>query len=972
MSANGRLLASLNYSGTIDVWDVQTGRLIRNLPHSGDGYSPIVFTEDATELVSSSPGAMDAQEGELVVWNAETGEIKGNVAGLTGHPWHFTASRRGDHILSTNFNLRQLDIIDVKRGVVVASPDHFNIAQQSYGISSDGDRAAIVARGGNVAIYNLADGKGLYSVELPGDAVSVAFSPDGKLFAAAGGEAVRVYDSRGGKPLKKTIPGCRAHSVAVTDKAHSIAFGCSDGALKIWDGSPKTKPHSLTVSANNAGVNLLAFSPDGARLLSSRSDAKWTFWDVKSGQQQSAFQGVSSREPGGVDRRTAYSRDLTVLATVTSDRKIKIFDTLTGKLLRELGTHGTISKVFASSNDDQFITSGQDARLRTWDLESGRQISDFPNAVNSGVSNDGTMIATIDPEGRAKITDVRTGVATQQLSAGAAKITSAAFSLDSTKVVTTCDDKSVRVFSVKSGEESKEFQYKGYTDPAYARFSPDGMRILVAGNSGLLRLLNASNGETLLTYKGHTAEVSGVAFLPDGSGIITGSYDRTIMSWTFDSDRPSRVLPPRERQIEAVAVAPDGLTVASAGGNSIELWNIAGNAPIRVLSGHRSFVVSIAFISKGTRIASSSRDGTVKIWDVATGSLVATFIPFTGDEWISITPEGFFVSSEKGGQFLNIVRGFETYSIDQAYQSLYRPDLVLEKLAGDREQLVAKAAAKLDLTAVLTSGLTPKVEITIPDQIAITADGSIELEAFVTDRGGGVGKVEWKINGVTTGIDQPAGLGKKPLVLKRTLALTAGANNIEVTAYNFSDLLASDTATVLVDWKAPTQTQAKLFIMAIGVNDYWDSRLRLSYAVPDAKAIAEAFEKGGESLYGGVDVTLVLDEDVNRENLERLFSDLSTRVAPQDVFMFFAAGHGITVDGRYYYLPRDFKYEGEDSIVRKGIDQDQFQSWFAKIPALKSVLMYDTCESGSLTGDRIMQRGMERVAALDRLTRAMG
>lgn len=72
------------------------------------------------------------------------------------------------------------------------------------------------------------------------------------------------------------------------------------------------------------------------------------------------------------------------------------------------------------------------------------------------------------------------------------------------------------------------------------------------------------------------------------------------------------------------------------------------------------------------------------------------------------------------------------------------------------------------------------------------------------------------------------------------------------------------------------------------------------------------------------------------------------------------------------YLPHDFRYEGEDSIAKNGIGQDRFQTWFAQIPARISVLLYDTCESGSLTGDRVQQRGIERVAALDRLTRAMG
>jgi hypothetical protein len=40
----------------------------------------------------------------------------------------------------------------------------------------------------------------------------------------------------------------------------------------------------------------------------------------------------------------------------------------------------------------------------------------------------------------------------------------------------------------------------------------------------------------------------------------------------------------------------------------------------------------------------------------------------------------------------------------------------------------------------------------------------------------------------------------------------------------------------------------------------------------------------------------------------------------RDTFVFFLAGHGKTIDGRYYFVPQDFRYEGEESIVKKGVD----------------------------------------------------
>jgi uncharacterized caspase-like protein len=130
---------------------------------------------------------------------------------------------------------------------------------------------------------------------------------------------------------------------------------------------------------------------------------------------------------------------------------------------------------------------------------------------------------------------------------------------------------------------------------------------------------------------------------------------------------------------------------------------------------------------------------------------------------------------------------------------------------------------------------------------------------------------------------------------------------------------------------------------------------------------------GSTSPYTAVEVKTVLDSEVTLSNLDKVFADLSQKVQPRDVFVFFLAGHGKTKNGRYYFLPRDFRYEDESSIEKAGMGQDKFQAWFAEIPARKSLLLYDTCESGSLTGAN--KRGSdidERLGALNRMARATG
>jgi hypothetical protein len=89
-------------------------------------------------------------------------------------------------------------------------------------------------------------------------------------------------------------------------------------------------------------------------------------------------------------------------------------------------------------------------------------------------------------------------------------------------------------------------------------------------------------------------------------------------------------------------------------------------------------------------------------------------------EWLEITPEGFFDASPNGATLLSIVRGLDVYSIDQFYDTLHRPDLVREKLAGDPQGKVREAAAKVDLTKAVASGNAPKVTIQPPASTTVT------------------------------------------------------------------------------------------------------------------------------------------------------------------------------------------------------------------------------------------------------------
>ena len=409
---------------------------------------------------------------------------------------------------------------------------------------------------------------------------------------------------------------------------------------------------------------------------------------------------------------------------------------------------------------------------------------------------------------------------------------------------------------------------------------------------------------------------------------------------------------------------------------AIHVWDMSSNELVRVLLGHMGNVSGVGVLNDDRRIVSSGYDGTLKVWQLASGELLASAMASPQGEWLIITPEGFFsASSPRAAEMLSVVRGLDVYGIDQVYQSLFRPDLVREKLAGDPGGKVREAAARLDLSKLLDSGRVPKVGISSHKSQDTSPIDLAMIEASLADQGGGIGRAEWRINGITVGVVDRPPASSGPITLKQAVALDPGENIVELVAYNGQNLVASVPARTKITWTG-TEPSAppRLHVLAIGINDYWDSKLKLTYAVPDAKSLVDGLRQAGKEHYEDVIVTEVLDADATAQHLDQVFAELSQKIRPRDVFVFYAAGHGITQDGRYYFIPQDFKYQTDKSYSERGIGQDRLQTWLAKIPAKKSIVIFDTCESGTLTGVQIASArgGFEQLAAVGRLIQATG
>lgn len=372
-------------------------------------------------------------------------------------------------------------------------------------------------------------------------------------------------------------------------------------------------------------------------------------------------------------------------------------------------------------------------------------------------------------------------------------------------------------------------------------------------------------------------------------------------------------------------------------------------------------VKSMMISEDGKLVYIVSEHDEIVVFDVATLRKLASLHLFDdGREWFIVTPEGFYGGNGTLDDMVGVTYGVSTtHPIGRFRNTLFRPDLVVEALAGDAEGLVRTAVASISLTDILTSGEAPGIEI----ELLGNEDDRAEVSARLTDTGGGIGRLEWRVNGVT----QAHAENRRDF--RATLNLAEGENRIQLVANNGRNLIEARSETISV--KVENARKPRLFIMSVGVNDYAIEALQLKYATVDAEALAPAIAGAGEGLYEEVFTEILLDGEVTRTNLDKRFRELAGAVRPNDVFVFFAAGHGKTIDGRFFFIPQDFKGTSLASIRDQAIGHSTWQDWFALIPAQKSLLLFDSCESGTLT-DTVTGRDLRFQAASDVLGNALG
>jgi WD40 repeat protein/tRNA A-37 threonylcarbamoyl transferase component Bud32 len=160
-----------------------------------------------------------------------------------------------------------------------------------------------------------------------------------------------------------------------------------------------------------------------------------------------------------------------------------------------------------------------------------------------------------------------------------------------------------------------------------ACFSPDGRRIITAGNDNTIKVWDSATGEELKTLRGHKDGIDALTISSDGKRIVSGSVDGIIKLWDAESGFEMMTLQHPQCAVSALTFSPDGAHIVSGTTDgTIKVWDAQSGADVATLRGHQDWVNSVAFSPDGRRIVSSHEDNTVRVWDAETGLELLTML----------------------------------------------------------------------------------------------------------------------------------------------------------------------------------------------------------------------------------------------------------------------------------------------------------------------------------------------------------
>lgn len=946
VSPDSNYLVTGSRDKSAKLWEYSTGREVRSFLGHEATVRTAAFTPDGKFLLTGS------NDNSVRLWDVTDGSVRLQISmpeiitsvAVDPKSRFFVAGGNSDSVIvfdASGNTIRKLP----------ASPDKGMGSGVNIAFSPDGTFLTVSEDNRVINIYRTTDWARVKSLSLVegfcgGCGTRAVFSSDNRwLFAASNHSPLRKYAVPSFEPagiisnLTEDLTG-----LALSNDGKFLARA-TEKSVTLWN---LEKGDSVEITAaEKAEFHQVTFNNDGSELLIACDNNTAMRWEVASKSFHAPFTGLlNQRDRGGMDYDPNFYWQSAIARFIRFKNNIIL--TRDGKSLIK-GKLGT--------------------RVKQWDIASGKVEMEYAGhekaALCYELSADGTRLITGGGDGKIILWDTRSGEQLTTINAYREPVFDVHFNTDESKVISSSWDGTMRIHDLATQKTLTYVEFE--KGSAYnILLSKGDLYFVTARLDNSLQMWEVDTKKEVRNFIGHTEVVSSIAFTRDQKSLLSSSWDGSIRLWDIGTGLATKKFKASSSAVHAAILSQDEKSIYAAGADRlIRVWDIAGSKVIREFRGHKTDVTSLVLSADNKMLISHSLDGVTKFWDLSSGKEFFEHILIGEHDWMAKSPEGYFSGTDEARRFVHFVSGTNTFALDQFFNEYFRPDL-LPKLFQSR----SSSSQDKGIQGKLKTSTPPTVKVAVVP----LSPGKAEVFVRVTDNGSGAGNLRLFHNGKNVALnhqslEMPKARGEAT-TYKQVIELIGGNNVFAAQATNRENI-ESDPQTVSYFSEHATRSST-CYILSVGINQYRNNKLSLNYAKSDAQSFAELMKGRSGELFRNVELIALYDAEATRTRILATLDDLAARVNPEDVFVFYYAGHGSMVDNRFYFIPTETsRLYDERALNREAIEASMLQEKFRHVKALKQLIIMDACQSGGSV-ELLATRGAGEEKAIAQLSRSAG